>query len=284
MSGSSRTGHRLWTERQAGASIGRQKAMGISLRPLLLAAIALGAAHFGAAAALAQGAAAPSGAAPATPQPKTPLPPRDSPRAPQPKTELPPRDAPRAPAPGQQAAKDPDWPCVQRKVSTLSYGQMWAGPPLEEALKTWSDDKEVADLVPALIARRTPMEEAKARIEAFAKNAGDQKNAKLTLLFAGVFDQINAQRSHIVGGIERYAQKQRSLAEKIKQESLKIAEEQKDMASQNTPEAQQQQQALEWDTRIYDERAQSLTYVCESPVILEQRVFDLGREIQNLMN
>ena len=38
--------------------------------------------------------------------------------------------------------------------------------------------------------------------------------------------------------------------------------------------------ALRWDTRIHDERNAALAYVCESPVILEQRAFALAREIQ----
>ncbi|MEM6933245.1 MAG: hypothetical protein AAF526_06590, partial [Pseudomonadota bacterium] len=36
-----------------------------------------------------------------------------------------------------------------------------------------------------------------------------------------------------------------------------------------------------WDTRIYQERNKSLIYVCESPVILEKRVFALARMIQD---
>lgn len=225
------------------------------------------------------------------PRPKTPLPPRDTPRAAQPgqgatdgpSTPLPPRDAPRAPQPGQggYAAQNPDWPCVQVKVATLSYGQMWGGPPLEDAFKTWRDDKEVVDIVSTLAARRTSMDEAKAVIAKFAKRAGEQADAELSKLFAGVFDEINAQRTQIVNGIERYARKQRELSERIKAESLRMAETQKDMASQNTPEAMKQQEALTWDTRIYDERSQALTYVCESPVLLEQRAFDIGREIQS---
>lgn len=238
------------------------------------------------------------GAAPA-PQPKTPLPPRDTPRAPQPgqsadgpdsgpKTPLPPRDTPRAQQPGQNQGRaahtiDPDWPCVQVKVTELSYGQMWGGPSLEAALGNWDQDADVAAIVDDLVARRTKMEDAKALIEKFAKGAGDgaQKDEKLAKLFAGVFSEINGQRTQIVNGIGRYSRKQRALSEKIKAESLKIAATQQDMASQNTPEALQQQQTLDWDTRIYDERSQQLTYVCESPVILEQRAFDLGREIQS---
>jgi hypothetical protein len=131
-----------------------------------------------------------------------------------------------------------------------------------------------------LVARRTSMEEVRKELDAFAASAGDKKAEKLQLLFAGVFEELNSQRGRLITGIERYARKQRALSERIKTESLKIAETQKDMASQNSPEGVQQQQALDWDTRIYDERSQSLTYVCESPVLLEQRAFDLAREIQ----
>ena len=38
---------------------------------------------------------------------------------------------------------------------------------------------------------------------------------------------------------------------------------------------------LQWDRRIYRERDQSLTYVCEVPVLLEQRLFALARHIQS---
>lgn len=226
-------------------------------------------------------------AAPASPGPKTPLPPRDTPRAQQPgqggpKTALPPRDTPRAQQPGQKTATvDPDWPCVQVKVPTLSYGQMWGGPSLEDVLKTWRGDNAVEDLAALLAARRTKPEEAKAAIEKFAKEAGPERDARLARLFAGVFDIINTERSQIIAGIERYAVRQRELSERIKTLSLKIAEEQKDLAAQQSPEAMQEQEKLNWDTRIYDERSHSLNYVCETPVILEQRAFDLGREIQS---
>ncbi len=40
-----------------------------------------------------------------------------------------------------------------------------------------------------------------------------------------------------------------------------------------------EEEALDWDQRILTERQQSLTYVCETPVLLEQRAFALGRAL-----
>ena len=37
--------------------------------------------------------------------------------------------------------------------------------------------------------------------------------------------------------------------------------------------------AREADLRIFDEREKSMTYLCEQPVLLEQRAFALGRTI-----
>mgnify|MGYP007027897749 FL=1 len=40
-----------------------------------------------------------------------------------------------------------------------------------------------------------------------------------------------------------------------------------------------QEEQLDWNTRIFQDRQQALSYVCETPVILEQRVFALARAI-----
>ena len=172
---------------------------------------------------------------------------------------------------------DADWPCVQPKMAELTPAQMWAGPPLETA-GDWRDDAAVAALVPKLVARRTSLEDAAAAIERFAESAGPDKDARLTRLFAGVFERINAERSRVVAGIERYARKQKALADRIRQEEAALRAKPGAAADRTAQDLETQ---LRWDTRIYEERLQALTYVCESPVILEQRAFALAREIQN---
>jgi hypothetical protein len=185
---------------------------------------------------------------------------------------------------GPASAASPDvlWPCIQPKVAELAAGQMWAGPPLTDA--KWRDDQDVAELVPVIAARRTSIEDATTKIEAFAKDAGADKKARLTLLFAGVFEEINGLRSRILNGIERYSQHQIDLSKRIKDESLKVAQAKKAAASDDEKaKAAELEQQLLWDTRIYDSRSQAVSAVCESPVILEQRAFSIARAIQNVM-
>lgn len=174
------------------------------------------------------------------------------------------------------------WPCIQRKVPVLAAGQMWSGPAIDNL--NWQNDRQIAELVPVLVAQRTPIEDASQKITEIAGTMGADKKERLTLLFAGVFDQINARRSRIINGIERYSQHQIELSKRIKDESLELAKAKKaaDTAEAKAKAAELEKQLL-WDTRIYDTRTQAVTAVCESPVILEQRAFSLARTIQEAM-
>lgn len=174
---------------------------------------------------------------------------------------------------------DPNWPCPQRKTPRISAVQVWSGPSLDEVGTSWRDDPEVAELASRLAARRTTLEEAKPLIAEFAQRAGAEKDKKLTAVAAGVLQLLNSERASIMSGIERYAKRQRSLAEKIEKETAEL-----NTLPENGTEAEQSERAdlleiLAWDSRIFQERQQALTYVCELPVQIERRAFELGREL-----
>ena len=178
-----------------------------------------------------------------------------------------------------QPRPDPDWPCVQRKVPTIAVGSVWSGPPLESA-GPWHKDFPAAALAQKLASRRTPLAEADSLLDAFAQEAGPERGARLTRVFAGVHELINAERDKLVGGIERYARGQRRFAERIRDEADKISAV-KDAPDATTPaELQDLETRFTWDKRIFDERSQALAYVCDNPVILEQRLFEIARRIQ----
>ena len=183
------------------------------------------------------------------------------------------------------SSENPDWPCIQGKVPTISLGMVWAGPEIEPDDASWRQSPEIANLAEELSQRRVPVDEAKARIETFAKALDDKRNEKLILLFTGLFQIINRERSDIIDGIERYAQKQRALAARIKERTAELSRlRRKDQLDESgRARVAELNEQLTWDSRVFDEREQSLTYVCESPVLLEQRLFALAREITNQM-
>ncbi|WP_232830396.1 hypothetical protein [Oceanicella sp. SM1341] len=177
--------------------------------------------------------------------------------------------------------KDPDWPCIQPKVGHISIGQMWAGP-LPEG--DWKADREVAALAHRLAQRRTSLEEAKALMSGFVEDGGAARRAQLLLAFEGAFELIDRERAALIGGIARYAHKQQALTGRIETKQQELHR------LSGLPEAERDPDRIEeledelaWDTRIYRDRAQSLTYVCETPVLLEKRAFALARSAQELV-
>jgi len=183
-------------------------------------------------------------------------------------------------APAAAAGADPDWPCIQRKVTEISPAQVWTGPPLDAVGEAWRDDGDLAELAATIASRRTEMAEAKMKIADFANAAGDDRSRRLTWLFAGILASINAERSSIMAGIGRYARRQHARAEKIAGEAAEL-DKLPTQGGTDDEKARRQDlsDAQEWDTRIFRERERSLRYVCELPTTLEQRAFALGREI-----
>lgn len=176
----------------------------------------------------------------------------------------------------------PDWPCAQAKVPEISLAAVWAGPPLDEAATGWKADQAIVNLVAKLAARRTPMEEAQKDIADFITGSAEDKARKGKLLFAGLFDTLNAQRAAVMNGLERVTRKQREAAEKIKGDTVKLQE----LQSAATPEQAKIDDLgnqLTWQTRIFEDRRRVMKFVCDVPTAIDQRLFALGREIQQDM-
>lgn len=170
---------------------------------------------------------------------------------------------------------DPSWPCIQRKQPHLSMGQLWTGPIPDDPVVALARDPLIAALADRLEQRRLPMEEAEAEIAVFAQDAD---NLRLTALMQAIFDRIESDRSALIAGIGRYGQKQVDLAKMIEDRRSRMA----GMEAADSPDfdaMDAEEKALDWEERIFIERQQSLTYVCETPVILEQRAFALARAI-----
>ena len=176
-------------------------------------------------------------------------------------------------------AEPVQWPCAQRKVSTISAGTIWSGPDVAQG-KDWDQDNDVASLAQKLASRRLPLDQADPLIAGFAKQAGADKDKKLTELFVGVLDIINDSRDDILQGIMRYAQGQERLAERMRTESDKISEAQSDVQGPTGVAATETHRDFAWDQRIFSERKQALSYVCETPSLLERRAYEIGKRIQ----
>ncbi|WGD54765.1 hypothetical protein QA641_13125 [Bradyrhizobium sp. CB1650] len=179
-------------------------------------------------------------------------------------------------------SRHPDWPCTQAKVPDISLAAVWAGPPLDDVQNKWKDDAKVSALVSKLAARKTPLEQAEKSVKEFLAASASDKTTNAKLLFAGLFDTLNAQRSSVMNGLERVSRKQREAADKIREDTLQL------QALQGaTPPDETKVEALSnqliWETRIFEDRRKVVRFVCEVPTAIDQRLFALGRVIQQEM-
>jgi len=184
-----------------------------------------------------------------------------------------------AAAPPNADSPELNWPCHQILVGRLSLAAVWSGPSIEGL--AWRNDQDVADIVARLAARRIPLEDAERAIDEFAQSRGASKTKKLVSVFAGLFETLNDERTQVIDGLLRYGAKQRELAAKIRAKNALPRE----GLGKESPHASKQDaetvaRDLEWDLRVFEERHQSLTYVCETPALIEQRLFALARVIQ----
>jgi hypothetical protein len=176
----------------------------------------------------------------------------------------------------------PDWPCAQAKVPEISLAQVWAGPPLDDAANKWKDDPKISALVAKLAVRRTPLEAAQKAVTEFLSAPGTDKAAAGKMIFAGLFDTMNAQRSSVMSGLERVTRKQREAADKIRADTITLQGLQ-DATPPDQAKVDELGNQLVWETRIFEDRRRVVKFVCEVPTAIDQRLFALGRTIQQEM-
>jgi hypothetical protein len=189
----------------------------------------------------------------------------------------------------QAAEETTDWPCAQRRAGTISVAAVWAGPDIAQA-GAWDQDADAAELARKLASRRTPTEDFDGLLDAFVAKAGaDERELRLTRVFAGALELINAERDRVLSGIVRYARGQSRLAQQVRKDAEDVSDamEAKDGPPKDEAPNDGHAKTLEdartrfkWDKRIFDERSRSLTYVCETPSQLERRAFEIARRIQ----
>jgi len=172
----------------------------------------------------------------------------------------------------------PDWPCEQPKVPEISLAAVWAGPSLDDVQNKWKDDPKVSALVAKTAARRTPLDEAEKEVKGYLASSADKATAG-KIVFSGLFDTLNAERSSVMIGLERFMRKQRAAAQKIRDDTMALQGLQ-NASSPDQDKIDQLSNQVLWETRIFEDRRHVVKYVCDVPTTIDQRLFALGRVIQ----
>jgi len=180
-------------------------------------------------------------------------------------------------------ARHPDWPCPQILVPKLSVAAFWTGPSIDDVGDNWMKDQTVHDLVLRFAGRRTSLAEAEKEAAEFIVGTQAERQQRAKLLFAGLFATLGRERDDVMAGIERFSQRQQQLREKISAEMTDLRAQQ-DAAGQESATADKLSEQIAWETRIFDERRNTISYVCEVPSTIERRLFALARAIQQKLD
>lgn len=176
-----------------------------------------------------------------------------------------------------------DWPCKQVRVPDVALAGVWSGPAIDAGANIWRYDPAIADLVSRLRLRRTPLPEAERLVAAFATAAGEQRRARLLVLFAGIYEAMNDERRQVVAGLDRFGRRLRGMAEDARAATDAMRAIQDRKPPPDAEEIRKASEALQWRLRLFDEQRHMVSYVCESPALIEQRLGALARIISAAM-
>jgi hypothetical protein len=169
------------------------------------------------------------------------------------------------------------------KVPGIAIASVWSGPAIETGDAARPADANQAQLVSRLAARRTPIEDARKLVADYIVGSSAEKQDKARSLFAALYARLNAQRDEVMNGIERFSRKQKAMAVDIRDEAQKLRDLQ-DKSNGDQAQTEDLASRLAWQTRIFEDRRKSTSYVCDVPVLIEKRLFDLGKAIQETLN
>jgi hypothetical protein len=176
---------------------------------------------------------------------------------------------------------DPDWPCQQALVPTLSAGMLWSGPSPDD-FGDWHGDPAVASLVGRIAPREVPTAEGEAAIQQFTHGLKGDRKRPIALAFAGLLDETNRQRSEVIQRIKSLAERQRNLANLVARLTTEL-DQTPAPADSTSPEAAQRTDLVQrwtFTSRAYNELQRTMRYACEVPGQLDARLGAYARALE----
>ena len=158
---------------------------------------------------------------------------------------------------------------MQRYQPTLTAGTYWTGPP---PASDWHNDQQIAALVAAIAPRTVPLDQAVRQLNGFiAGLPASNRDAELSIVFAGLVDETNRQRDQIVARLHDLTRRQREITHIV--EGIPA----NPNADPATDEVTQRRGFL---LREFDGTERTIRYACEIPVSLEARLGEFGRVLE----
>lgn len=170
-------------------------------------------------------------------------------------------------AAAQPKPPDPDWPCQQLLVPTLSAGSYWDGPAVRTGDTSWRDDPKMTELVENVVNRDTPDSEAAADLTHYAASIPKSRRAAaLTRLYGFIVDEANDERSQVIDRIDNLSRRQQALSKTIDDINRQIA------ALPATAPHEDLLGQRDFNIQTFQDAQHTVHYACEVPGMFDQRL------------
>ena len=170
---------------------------------------------------------------------------------------------------------DPDWPCVQRLVPTLTTSTIWGG---HEASGDWRADARVAAVVAAVAPRGVSAQDGVTRLDRFVATVPPpDRPVVLAQVFAGLVDETNTERAQVIERLHDIARRQRSITEMTSRITGELRALPADAPAAQSKEIIGRRGFL---IREYEAIERTIRYACEAPVQMEAKLGTLAQALQ----
>jgi hypothetical protein len=176
-------------------------------------------------------------------------------------------------------SENPDWPCQQRLVQKLTAAAYWSGPALE-GLGDWRADPAVADLVRRLAPRRVSTQEGLSEIADFMRTVSNDRPRRLALVFRGLLEETDRERSGLIEELKEIGRRQRELADLVARLATELNAIPPDARGEAAAKRIDLQQRHDFTARNFEEIQRTIHYACETPIQLDARLGAWARALQ----
>lgn len=159
---------------------------------------------------------------------------------------------------------DPDWPCQQPLVPSVSAEMLWSGPPLDH-VGDWHADSAVSALVAAITPTEVSADAGTAAIDQFLHSHPRHRQRSIQRAFIGLLEESNRERARVIDNIKMLAERQRGLADVIS----RLAAERDKAGKDVEPELVDRSNFAQ---RTYYSVQRTMRYACEMPGDLDRRL------------
>jgi hypothetical protein len=174
----------------------------------------------------------------------------------------------------QYRGQDPDWPCAQGLVSTLTPGSYWNGTIPQNT--GWRDDDKIFPLVTAIVDRDTTDADALHQLTLYADSiTAIQRASAYPMLFSAIVDETNDERTLLVNRIQQLGLRQRRMGDAVAKISTQV-----DRLPATDPRYSDLVGARDFDVRAFQETQHTMRYACEAPAAMERRLGVFARLLQ----